>query len=267
MAAPYDGKLFINGEDVDTLGLRVVDMGAWWSGITVNRSVAQPIGAIGGLPASEATVSPRTLTLAAAWVGTTGSRVSALDDVSWLMEGELEIWHGDDTDRMAKGYLVEDTAVGRFGSGPLADVHGDVLRTFRIVCPNAAKYDRVGRPVGFGSTRTEVPLGTLPSVGVVRILGAATNPTLNYRSTTGEVIQQMRFTITLAADDILSIDLAAETVEKTVSGTTSDALPTLNTADDFFRLDPGHGDGRNAAWPTLDVTAGDGDILYRRAWR
>jgi phage-related protein len=119
--------------------------------------------------------------------------------------------------------------------------------------------------VDVNSIRTGIPLGTAVSAPLIRVLGAATNPVITYRDKSGAVRQSMTLTITLAATDYLEIDCELFTITKYVSGVASNGI-TLLTAGDFIALDPQDGDYANGVWPTLEISAGSAEVLYRKAW-
>lgn len=256
--------VYIDGRDITDLGLRALSLADWWSGPRYRRGSALPYGMMGALPASEATVDPRRIPLGFATDAAYASRVSALDIVRYAEQGLLEISVGDDPDRVAYGLLEGDTTRGLLGDTNVA-LHGDLGHTWDLVCYDVAKYDRLGSVVGFGATRTEIPLGTAASGGYVYIHGAATNPVLRYRSMSGEIQGSMTFTVTLTSSEALEIDLISQAVTKISSGTRTDGL-SLWTAGDFFGLDPADADGEGEVWPTLEVSAGNGELRYRRRW-
>ena len=109
--------VYINNQDIDELGLRVLDAGDWWSGLTYERGYASPYGMAGGLPATEARVQPRRLVLGLALEGAVATRVGLLDDVRHYLRGLLEVRFGDGTTRVAYGLLESDQVTGRWG-GP-----------------------------------------------------------------------------------------------------------------------------------------------------
>lgn len=259
----YTDLVYINDTDINDLGLRVTDFGEWWSGPSYERGSAAPYGLMGSVPATEATVKPKALTLSMALPSATvAGRVAALDTVRHHLRGLLEVRFGDDSDRVAYGLLESDSTPARWPE--VAFVTGDLAPRLQIVFYDVAKYDRGGSVVGFDSTRRQIPLGTAPSGGKIFIHNA-TDPVLRYRSASGTIEQSMTFTVTLASTEALEIDLGAMTVTKISSGTRTDALSTL-TSGWFFHLDPADGDGGNSVYPTLETTTGTAEIRYRKRY-
>jgi hypothetical protein len=119
--------------------------------------------------------------------------------------------------------------------------------------------------VGIGATRQAIPLGTAVSAPTIRIMGAATNPVLTYRNAGGTVKQTMGFTVTLASTDYLEINGELFSITKYASGVASNGM-ALWTSGDFPALDPQDGYPSIDSYPTLEVSAGTGEVLYRRTW-
>lgn len=175
-----------------------------------------------------------------------------------LSDGGVRYSFPDASTLEVVGYLAEDgIAVEPIGP-PLAD---DRFRVdVSVVCPSPRYLERSTYSVGFGSTRTLMPLGTAPSYPVVTVSGATTF-TLTYKTSTGGTVKT--FGLSGATGAPFTIDMEAETVLNT-SGDSQ--IGSRTTGSDFFALDPYDGTWTASSWPTLEVSAGSGTCVYRRAY-
>lgn len=121
----------------------------------------------------------------------------------------------------------------------------------------------VGAPA---ATRVACPTGSVPVAPITQILGSATNPILTLRNAAGDALGTLGITLTLAATDFLEIDHWAQTITKVVSGVASDGIALLSSGS-FLTLDPTDGDRLAGSFPTLEVSAGQLMVQYRRVWR
>lgn len=263
--------LYVNDFDTSRLGLIVTGVDGWRDApSTRDRTTQLPtrVGAI--ILAPEAETAPRQISIEGvidpshAGLALTMANVRAA--ISELQEriyrGTIEVRFADEPDIfvLARGEQAQLVASPPQFMNPKSRVQ------IRLLCPDPLRYDRNGSVVGFGvSPRTGTPLGTAVSAPVLRIMGAATNPVITYRDKSGTVRQTMTFTVTLASTDYLEIDCELFTITKYASGVASNGI-TLLTAGDFIALDPQDGDYAGGVWPTLEVSAGSGECLYRRAW-
>src|SRR5690606_32707 len=123
--------------------------------------------------------------------------------------------------------------------------------------------DAVGQLISFTSTPSQIPLGTAPSGGIVRIAAPSwsanvVDPVLAYLNAAGVTLQTLSFSGTLTAGtEYLEIDLDRCTVTEVSSGTRANAISWLSSGD-FFGLDPMDGDVLNSSYPQLKVTATSG---------
>lgn len=255
---------YINDAPLTDLGLYVTAHPRWLSSAAYSFPVATLPGSMGGIASDVATVEPMGFSITARLVpASLTAREEAINAVQQRLKGLLEVRYADQPDKVLEGWLdsveVEPQAAGQ----GFVDPGLLVALNFRSARPY--KRDRYGRAVAFGSTRTEVKLGDLPSAGLVRIMGAATNPVLTYRGTNGEALKTLGFTITLNSTDFLEVDLGKRTIYKSVSGTRT-RVDSVRTSGYFFNLDPHDGTPEFDDFPTLEVSAGSGLITYHRNW-
>lgn len=236
----------------------------WADGIQYDRESVPVADLLGHFPALSATAQPRTIRVTL-WVGdeTLDSRYPALDELDALTRGLCEIRFSDSPDRVARGIVTRKATQAFASDASWVDGSADILRTLEIVCHSPVKVARYGSVVGLSTSRTPVPLGTLPSGGLLLLYG--TDQTVTYRGASGEPLATMGFTFT-PSNSHLEIDLTRQMVtEVEDDGTRTNAADAL-TSGDFFALDPGDGDYVAGSWPTLELSSGTGALIYRRSY-
>ena len=122
------------------------------------------------------------------------------------------------------------------------------------------------RALAVAGTRYPVPLGTAPSSPIIRIMGSATDPSVTYRDAGGAAVRTMGFTVTLASTDYLDIDMRRGRIQKVASGVATNGIALLTSGQFPWALDPQDGERETAAWPTLEVSTGTGEVLFWRQW-
>ncbi len=264
------GILYVNDVDIETeicqsrVALRRLPP-TWSAGISYSRNMVQLPGLLSSAVAPNAIAQPRVLDIDLVLYATTPALRDS--DVALLLDtfgrDMIELRTGDNTSKVLDGYLTQHslTAVDDAAAMTL----GYSFVSLQVTCPDPSKRDRFTRGVSFGSTATSILLGTQPSAGIIRIMGAATNPVITYRDSGGTSQGSMTFTVTLAGTEYLEIDLALKTVKKYASGTMSDAISTW-TAGDFFVTDPAHGSYALFGQPTLTCSSGTAIYVYTRRW-
>jgi phage-related protein len=263
--------MYVNDFDTSSLGLIVTSVDGWRDApSTRDRTTQLPtrVGAV--ILAPEAETAPRVITVdgvidpshagKALTLANLRAAISELQER--LYRGTIEVRFADEPDI----FVLARCEQGNLIATPPQFMNPKSRVQIRMLCPDPLRYDRNGSVVGFGaSPRAGTPLGTAVSAPVIRIMGAATNPVITYRNMSGDVKQTMGFTVTLAATDYLEIDCELFTIKKFASGVETNGISLL-TSGDFIALDPQDGDYAGSVWPTLEVNAGSGECLYRRAW-
>jgi hypothetical protein len=142
--------------------------------------------------------------------------------------------------------------------------------TIRILCLDPLGYDLDLSVISFGSTYTDLPLGTGPSAPVLYIVGGsggAVNPTVTYANGSEDTVWTMALTGTIAAGDHVRIDCALQQLTKSVSGVISDARSYLTSAPPrYIVFRPFDGDYGASLWPKIKVSAGSGIAHFNRTW-
>lgn len=267
------GILFLNGNDAKTTYnfdlVEAPELLAMGAHTFQTASVVQRAGVL--LGTARPTVEPRTLRLQGFITGTSlADAVTKLDNLkAELNTTACRIATAWDTARQYWGVLVAATAAP---NSAYWQTYVSVELDFLLFDPYA--YATSTSTVTFGTSPTDIPLGTAPSRGnrfvtsKITITGAATTPILRYKSSAGTTLATMSFTgYSPLASDSIEIDLARGLVEKIVSGVRSNAMSALANGWNFPALDPQDGVYQTSDWPTLEVTSGSGSITYSKAYR
>jgi len=256
--------LYVNDMPLTDMDLHVTGHPGWMTGPGFSVPTLPLPGSIGGVPSPAFTVGAGSLSVSARLKPTSlTDRESKINEVVWRMKGLLELRFADQPDKVLEAICTNVSAVPESSANSF--VEPGLIVNLSFLTPRPYRFDRYGQIISFDTSRTEVPLGDLPSGGVVTIMGAATNPTLTYRASSGESKETMGFTIALTSDDFLEVDLDKRTITKSIAGTrTRD--DSIRTSGQFFTLDPSHGSPSWGAWPTLEVSTNEGTIAYHRNW-
>lgn len=269
-------SLYINGQDIEALGMRIETC----RGLRDIPAVSDPAITIPGRAGvmrtgAPSTVALRELVLTGNIFNSDGASRTHIDLLAKLdvlrplfASGLLEL---RTVDRPTRAYtcrapLFEVTTIGPEFVATAASFR----ITLQVTDPFA--YDTQMSGIGFAAAATEVPLGTAPSGGILRIMGPATDPEIKYRDLTGVVRHTLKFSRTLLATDYEEIDLDLMTVHRVQSGVASNDIAALVSPSDLesFALSPEDGDALAGAYPTLECSGltGDGncELHYWRSW-
>lgn len=258
--------VWLDGIDAADLGLTVVGSGIPGSmdGPQVSHGTVAVPGRWGAVRTGVRSADGAYVVTVTADVnaGTPGALAGALDVVKGALGGRvITVRTAYQPDREWSGVL------GALQVEPWSSwLDGRVTVTLPVVCDSPLASALSGTIVGFGATPTPIPLGTEASTPVVRLIGPATNPVLIYRDHRG--VERSRFGLTgvLGASDYAAVDMRSHGIAVSLAGVASDALG-WRTSGRYFALDPIDGDRAAGAWPTLEVTAGAGLVLYTEQFR
>jgi len=267
--------MLYNGRDPANAGWTCIRVGKWLDAPRIVRgSVALPnVAAV--VPFGVATAEPRSLDLAfRKYCATLADRSTDLRTLQRLLRGLLYVRTDDWSGRVIRAYVGEFAVTSIPTDVPFANAVVDVATT--LTAFDGASYDAEPRVLALSTTPTAVALGERPSVGLIQWHGAwssSTTRTITVRRPGGEVITT--FTITTPASDsltsseFLEIDLARRYLTKVSATGVRDPLiydwkPT--SANDWFALDNAYADPANGRDITIELSAGTGILLYRRAY-
>jgi phage-related protein len=256
--------VYLNDRDIADYGIGLTEANAW-DAIQIEFPTISVLGQIGQVVGAVGTGQPRTLRLTGILrASSIANRRTLLDQLNGdLGKGLVEIRIADELDRFVLARFV-GASFGSFSKIEYSGVNSYVTVELEFICDDPTWQDRFSQSVSFGSTRTGMPLGRMPSWPLIYVEGA-TNPTIHYRSSTGDILYSMTFTKTLAADEVLRIDMALQTIDEIDSGVRTNDIASL-TSGDFFACDPYDGDPDASSWPTLEITSGTAVAYYRRRW-
>lgn len=263
---PPRTAMYLNDYDTSRLGLIVESVEGWLDAPSARDRVTQlPKRAGDIILAPEAETAPRALVVSGVVKRT--SIAACLAGIAELKErcyaGTNEVRFVDDPERVvyARTERVELTGIAPQFVNPYQRVR------IALMCPDPLIYGRTPTVVGIplATTRVALPLGTAMSAPTIRVMGPATNPVLSIRRPDGTVVQTMGFTLSLLADDYLEIDCELFRATKYAAGVASNVI-NLWTSGDWLTFDPQDGAAASAIWPTIEVSAGSGEALYRKAY-
>lgn len=238
------------------------------------RASTVTLAQAGGLHGSVVTVDPRRITVGL------DVRPSSLVDRQAVMDslkrrlsrGLLEI----ETDDLP-GRFVRATCDGvtvEFYTGAYANPV--IYVALQFTAPDPARLDIEPLVYGLSTARTACPVGTDTVAPRVWLYGASpsvVNPVLIVRDHTGAETMRLTLTGTLATNDALVIDGAAQTLDRYVAGVlqtgTAAGLGWL-TSGRFPLLDPSDANADASAWGTIELSATSGTptglVAYHRRW-
>ena len=272
--------LSINGTPVSSLG--------WWIELvpdarstlaTTHQTVGTQYGR-GALVAGLAGFKPRVLAFRGGVLdsaNTTTALVTAIERLKDLIEnsGLLTLKWDDGTT-----FLREIDAVPTGLSLPEPSGHPflavkETLAVSFLSAPESDWRALAGSSVALAAaaTRYQVPLGTAPSPPIIRIQAVgsnAVNPVVTIRDAAGVAQITLTFTVTLVSnEDFLDIDCERGVLELSDNGVRSNAnsLLTSGSASFPFSLQPAWGDREGGFWATVEVSAGQGEVLYAKRYR
>lgn len=263
----------INGQNTETINCYVSQFPQFHGGARRAVSVIPILGRSGGLLGSPVTTAPGEFDLVGSINRTTVAEMwSSKHAFKALCQAGLVTVTVDDGTNTA----VETTAICRdveivprlgkqhFQSMTVADFKASFVSpdaTWKAVQPTVLSLAT--------STRRNIELGEAPSPYILRIMGSATNPTVEYRDASGAVVWSLAFTVTLASTDYLELDSRTGLITKYASGVASDGIALLNSGSQAAwpsPIDPHDGDTTTSQWPTIGPSAGTGELLYWKAW-
>lgn len=114
---------------------------------------------------------------------------------------------------------------------------------------------------------SDMEVGSYPSLPVISIVGAVTNPVITYKDEAGVTQGTLGLTYTNAGGQTITIDCENFTIVHSVAGNIIDAL----SSGDFIVLDPRDDDkfAGSPDWPTLEISPTPGTscaAVYPKRW-
>jgi phage-related protein len=257
--------LSVDGFDLGTLGFNIENPQGWRDGPTSRQLlVAERVNRPGGIViGDEPREGGRRITVAGVIKGSSAANCrTILDEIQErLAGGSSQVIFGDETDKYVDAWLerIETVGVGR------SFVDRWLRLRILLHCPDPRRFATSASSVNGITTATDIPIGTAKVYPLLTINGTATNPTITYKDKDGTTVQTMAFgALSLGAADYLEIDCDALTI-KLFDPSESNAIDELSGGD-FIVLDPADADPWAPDWGTLEVSSGDLDVDYRKAY-
>lgn len=257
-------SIYINGYDLSQSGFVLDMVNGHRSVPPISRPDIEIAGRIGSvLLSQEETFEPRKIKIDGYVFGDTAPDMMAnIEELTARLtqSGDLEIKIADDESRLFYGRLTSmpDTPLR---PALLAD---KTRYAIQLTCYDPRAYATGPSTLGFGSTAADVPLGTAPSGGIVRVSGAASAPSLVYRSSTGGELARITLNTTLSSTQYVDVDLDNFTLKSAAGG--SVAAIWASSVSEWFFPNPADGEYWSSGWPTVEVTAGSAGYTYTKTY-
>lgn len=251
----------INGRGIEEFGIKPINLEGYLAPPEINYGSVDLIDVIGSTTTVRGSRwKARELLLGVmttSGVSIANSR-SLLNDWHKACRGLLEVEIIDAPGKVCYG-VFEGASEGVDG---VKLVSTDLKSIGRIVCRDPIWYTRLPQMVSAAAAaRVEVPCGSAPGIVKFMVIGAATNPVVTLRSRTGEILQQMTFTVSLGATEAIEVDRrAAWPVTRWTAGVATNGFSLLAITDTLIRVDPLDGATLETSAGSLVVTTWIGDL-------
>lgn len=263
-------SLTVNGQDLESLGLRVEDIdGPWDLPDTSDPTIVVPGRNGAARTGGQTTTQPRTITIGAKIIRAQALN-TLIDQLKLLFSlGILEVTFADLPTRV---YQVRTpTFKTRKIGGAIVATSAEF--TITLTCADPIAYNLNPTCVSFGTTPVMCPVGTAPSGGLVlRIMAPFTNTTVIVRAASGEPVHTIGITRAGTADlDYEEIDIDLSKLTRSQSGSKTSDNNALTSGDfEAFSISPEEGDSTLGVGPTIECTgvSGDGacELTYYVGW-
>jgi len=264
----------INGRTLAALGMSARSLEGWLDGHTITRDATALPGVLGVVPHQLSVSASRQIRVTCNLpVTSLLDRAAKLADVQDAIASLCTLRFADTPGRVVRalaGPLVVASIAPNISMTPTA---ASLVLVLTFTAYDTASYDEEPRVVSLTTTPGALPLGTLPSTGIVQLSGAWSTGdprTLTYRSLNGIAYGALTLTPptgqSLSASEFLEIDLSRQYCTKVGNTGVRTNAYAWKSGGAWFVPDPSDGSRAASAWPTLAVSAGVGLFLYRRAW-
>jgi hypothetical protein len=260
----------IRYQPLTAYGVTAASVSAWRDGPQSVRNFRGLTNSAGGVFASRATGQAREMTLAVNIpAATIGDRATGLDAMDEALQGLVPLTFDDAPGRVIRVICTGRTVVGVGGADPF--VVRPVVATYTLTAADGASYDVEPMIYALGTTPVPLSLGTLPSLGIVQLMGSWTGErTITYRAPNGVVYGTLGITVpgaeTLLATEYLELDLSRRTIVRVGPTGTRVSVYAWKSSGRWFAPDPTDSTRALGAAPTLALSGGTGLYLTRRAW-
>jgi hypothetical protein len=260
--------VYINGVPASSLGLVVSSIDPWSSGVAFDRDAFSLPGTWGLSESPTRTARARVIRFVGSLTGVSiAERDEAIQRVEEALEGLVEITFGDQEGKRLLGR--RGSLVARPHVEAVAFAVGDMDLEVEIVCNQPFKFDADVTRLALGTFRTPIPVGTLPSAGIVFLPGPWTTRTLILRDTGGVEVDRLTIARSVLDTETVRVDLWKRTAHRiTSAGVETNVISGIASGTGFFEIDPLRCRANRVAgsFPTLELSAGAGYVDTRRIW-
>jgi hypothetical protein len=259
--------IIINKKSLESFSFYPAVTSGFLSGHTMEWPEAYVPGTSGMAVTGPAKLRPRVLRIDGRIdVDTPGALFPAIQALlAHLFFGPLEVTTAHDFDKVYYA-RVEEQPIVAYEPQMLST---DASLSLSLRCADPMVYDRYATVVGFGATPVPVPMGTGWSSGVLRVNGCS-SPAIRVRRGNGLIVQELNLghsvsaPLVLGANDMIEVDSPGRTVNKTVAGVTTNGLEHIYSGDYPLVISPLDGDAENP--PTIEITSGTAELIYRKTY-
>lgn len=264
--------LSINGLSLATLGITPRELTGWLDAPSEERSVLPLPNTLGVATGGVGTVSERSAMLVGTVLcSTTTERATKLSAIREQLIGTICVRRDDVPNMVFRALAGPTTVVSVTGN---AWFQASVVITIPFRLTDVVSYDVEPRPIIVSSTPVQIPTGTAATVGFLHWGGAWSTGvarTLTYRGVNGISYGTLTLTppasASLTSSEYLELDFDKQYITKIDSAGARTSAYDWKSGGAWFAIDPADSAVQAAnRFPTLEISAGTGLFLYRRAW-
>lgn len=264
--------MLINGRDLDLDGFTLIALSGWSSPPSWQRAITALPDVHGVIPATRTTVDVRQMRMAIRIMcATLGERQTKLQALQDRLSGLLTLRFDDWPTRIVRAVAgaITVTSVDPGGAFAIPSIEVAVP----LIAYDGASYDAEPNVIALTTTPAAIPVGTLPTTGVVRLDGSwstGASRTLTVRHANGQSVATLTLTAptgqSLAATDVLEIDLARRYITKVTGAGARTNAYSWKASGAWFAIDPAWAHRSASRTPTLELSTGTGTLLCRPAY-
>ena len=233
-------------------------------------SIAQSPGTFG----ASVSVDPRKIqTFMDLHPASRAARITLLDTIkSRLGAGQLlELSDDDDPTRIIRAVL--DPGSVRFYPDGVSYANPWCGLEVSFIAADPSRESVEPLLYALSTARTALPVGTDTSAPLITLFGASTpvvDPIVIVRNASGTEVGRLTLTVSLAADDVVTIDCGSQILTHTVAGVAQANPLALVTSGTFPILSDEDAIRDASAWPTMELSATSGTptgaVSYATRW-
>lgn len=267
----------LNRYPLSAFGLVPTDITSWLTASRADRTLVSVPGRVGSAVGPKLAAEPRFIevgVLAYLSAYTDRDRIIARVE-SVLMDQRVAIETAD-RPNLQTWAVLQKVSWAEVPNAPKIAVPSMTGRLVFVSTDGGSEDVEPSTPVVLSTTPRAVPMGTLPTGGVVLLSGYTSPVTLTYRPANGRDVRSLTISQAVATGEHVCLNLdTQEAYFVPVPADFMNATRTkINTAGNWPILDPGHAAGLGlldgtspVAYPTITISSGTGVWIGRRRWR